>query len=201
MQLSSYRLGDLVLQTLNEDEINKLLSENPNSFGATYILAKRQHQDWDNIDLITKIVLDNIENKSEFLPKDIATSTVIHLRLGDVIAGNEWHEKMKRPFDVSHIKSLIANDMNKKYIIGKCFFAETSSNNYNECIEKSNKYLQLVLDETQAEHFDSGSADIDLLCAVMAKVFIQGKGMYSGLIVKIREHLSLYNIGNSPQIT
>ena len=59
------------------------------------------------IGLITKIVMENIEENINLLPKNITKSTVIHLRLGDVIAGNEWHEKAKRPLDVNHIKSLL----------------------------------------------------------------------------------------------
>ena len=47
------------------------------------------------------------QNYLDLLPKNITESTVIHLRLGDVIAGNEWHEKLKRPLEVNHIKSLV----------------------------------------------------------------------------------------------
>ena len=52
------------------------------------------------------------------MPDDIAESTLIHLRLGDVIGGNQWHEKMKRPLGVDCLKSLLANYDNKKYVIG-----------------------------------------------------------------------------------
>ena len=63
--------------------------------------------------------LINIKQNEEGLPKDISESTVIHLRLGDVVAGNTDHEKEKRPFDKSIIKNLLINDTNKKYIIGQ----------------------------------------------------------------------------------
>jgi hypothetical protein len=135
--------------------------------------------------------LEKIERNIDFLPKDISDSTLIHLRLGDVISGNEWHEKLKRPLDVSFLKSLVSKDTNKKYVIGKCFFAETSSRNYKECIRDSNIYLQNVIAELQAEHFDSGNTDIDLCCAVKSKLFIQGKGYFSKLIVEIRKQLNL----------
>jgi len=192
--ISSYRLGDLVLLHLSEWEKNEILSEYPQSIGSKYIIKKREHCDIGNIDLITQIVMDNIEKYSHLLPKNITESTVIHLRLGDVIAGNEWHEKCKRPLNTGYLKSLVAEDMNPKYVIGKCFFAKTSSKNYEECISASNEYLNNVITELRAEYFDSGNADIDLYCAVKSKIFIQGKGYFSKLIVEIRKRLNLYCI-------
>jgi len=189
--ISSYRLGDLVLLELTYYEKNKILIEHPNSIGSDYILKKRKDNSTNNIDIITKIVLEKIEQNIYFLPKDISDSTLIHVRLGDVISGNEWHEKLKRPLDVSFLKSLVSEDTNKKYVIGKCFFAETSSRNYEECIRNSNIYLHNVIAELQAEHFDSGNTDIDLCCAVKSKLFIQGKGYFSRLIVEIRKKLNL----------
>jgi hypothetical protein len=100
---------------LAENEKNEILMEYPNSIGSKYILEKRNNIHCNNIDLITKIVMEHIVQNLEFLPKNITDSTLIHLRLGDVIAGNELHEKAKRPLDINHIKSLVANDTNKKY--------------------------------------------------------------------------------------
>ena len=98
--ISSYRLGDLVLlANLTHSEENEILTEHPNSIGSKYILQKRRDNCINNIDLITNIVMENIEQSLDLLPKNITESTVIHLRLGDVIAGNEWHEKLKRPLD------------------------------------------------------------------------------------------------------
>ena len=173
--ISSYRLGDLVMLDLGENERNEILIEHPNSIGSKYILEKRNNTHCNNIDLITKIVMEHIVQNLDFLPKNITDSTLIHLRLGDVVAGNKDHEKAKRPLEVDYIKSLVANDTNPKYVIGKCFFAKPSSTNYEECINLSNKYLQNVINELQAEHFDSGNADIDLCCAVKSKLFIQGR--------------------------
>ena len=74
------------------------------------------------------------------------------------------------------------------------FFAESSSTNYKECIDKSNKYLRDVINESQAEYFNSGNADIDLCCGVKSKIFIQGRGYFSKLIVEIRKKLKLNSI-------
>ena len=189
---SSYRLGDLVFLNLEEHNKSKILFEYPNSIASRFI--KENYNNIDNIDIITKIILNYIEEVSHLLPKDIEESTVIHLRLGDVIAGNRWHEIRKRPLQVNYLKSLIKNDTNSKYVIGKCFFASTSSNNFEECIELSNKYLRNVLEELNATHFDSGNADIDLCCAIKSKLFIQGKGYFSKLIVEVRKKLNLNNI-------
>jgi len=89
--ISSYRLGDLVLLSLGENEMNEILMEHPNSIGSKYILEKRNNTDCNNIDLITNIVMEHIVQNLDFLPKNITDSTLIHLRLGDVVAGNEWH--------------------------------------------------------------------------------------------------------------
>jgi hypothetical protein len=193
--ISSYRLGDLVLLNLNNDEKGEILRDFPKSIGSKYILEKRNGGSHTNIDIITKIVVECIKQKSDVLPKDIADSTLIHLRLGDVVAGNETHEKLKRPLEIEYIKSLLVDDVNhKKYVIGKCFFAKPSSRNYGECIHLSNVYLHKVINELQAEHFDSGDADTDLCCAVQSKTFIQGRGYFSKLIVDIRKKLNLHTI-------
>jgi hypothetical protein len=192
--ISSYRLGDLVLLSLTLNEMGELLKDHPNSMGATFIKEKIRNRNASNIDIITNIVLTNIKQNEEGLPKDISESTVIHLRLGDVVAGNADHEKEKRPFNKNIIKELLINDTNKKYIIGNCFFAKPSSNNYDECINKSNEYLYSIISELNATHFDSKNADVDLCLAVKAKLFVQGKGYYSKLIVEIRKKLNLPNI-------
>jgi hypothetical protein len=190
--ISSYRLGDLVLKNLNKEEINEIIIEHPNSIGKKYIYERVKNKRNSNIEIITKIVVEEIIKNKERLPKDIRESTVIHLRLGDVVAGTEWHEKEKRPLEIEYLKGL--NIKTKKYVIGKCFFAKLSSRNYEECIESSKVYLESVLKELECEHYDSGDADLDLCCAVMSKVFVQGKGYYSKLIVEIRNKLNLPNI-------
>lgn len=193
--ISSYRLGDLVLIGLADFEEELILAEYPNSIASKYILQKRIHNK-NNIHLITNIVVEHIAEVLPLLPQDIQKSTVVHLRLGDVVCGNEWHEKLKRPYDVQYIHSLIPVDNYKTYVIGKCFFAYTSSKNYDECINASNTYLQNILNTLNAEHFDSGIADVDLCCAVMSKCFIQGKGYFSQLIVEIRKQLQRHCIEN-----
>jgi hypothetical protein len=191
--ISSYRLGDLVLLPLDEGAKNEILHDYPNSFGSKFILEKMNNPDHDNVDIITKIVLEHIDKIVDLLPKDITDSTLIHVRLGDVVGGNEWHEMVKRPLPIEYIKTLV-NDIDKKYIIGKCFFAKSSSKNYQESIDKSNIYLQNIINELNAEYFDSGNADTDLCCAVKSKLFIQGKGFFSKLIVEIRKKINLNSI-------
>jgi hypothetical protein len=181
----------MTLHQIANYEKNQIIIEHPNSMGTKYLIEKSNHPGLSKMDIITKIVLDTIEKNKSLFPEDIAESTVIHLRIGDVVAGNEWHEKNKRPLKITHLKSVLENDPRKKYVIGKSFFASGSSTNYEECIERSNEYLQKVLTEVNAEHFDSGDADIDFCAAVQAKQFVQGKGFYSKLIVAIRLRLNL----------
>ena len=170
--ISSYRLGDLVLLELKKEELIQILMDHPHSIGSEFIMKRQK-----TIDSITEIVLKRIQTTP--LPKNIGESTVIHIRLGDVMAGNKDHEIEKRPYTIDYLKSLMPNT--KKYVIGKCF-------------RLSNEYLQNVLSELNAEHFDSGDADIDLCCAVKAKVFVKGKGYYSRLIAEIRKKLHLETI-------
>ena len=48
--------------------------------------------------------------------------------------------------------------------------------------------------ELQAEHLNTDDADLDLCVAVKSKLFVQGKGNYSNIIVNIRKKLNLENI-------
>lgn len=193
--ISSYILGDLVLLHLNDIEKQEILTQRPDSIGGIYILETRNNTLLNNIDIITKIVMENIETYAHFLPNDISESTLVHLRLGDFIAENERHEKLKRPLSIKHIKSLISNtNTNKTYVICKCVFAKTSSTNYDECIFLSYVYMQNVINALNATHFNSDNTDIDLYCSVKAKVFVQGRGYFSKLIVEIRKKLGLFTI-------
>ena len=104
--ISSYRLGDLILLNLQPHEQEELLKDNPDSFGSKYILEKRKNNNCNNIDIITKIVLEQMDQNLDRLPLDISGSIVIHLRLGDVVAGHQLHEKVKRPLSVDYSKIL-----------------------------------------------------------------------------------------------
>jgi hypothetical protein len=196
MIISSYRLGDLVILNLSEKEQEELLLERPDSMGSKYVMEKRKNPEINNnLEIITNIVLSEMDKYKDVLPKDIENSTVIHLRLGDVLCGDKWYEKAKRPFDVEHIENLLSNVTDKKYVIGKCFFGTPApSPNFEESIIASNKYLSEVLERMNAEHFDGGSADIDLCCAIKCKLFVQGRGLFSRLMVIIREKLGLPSI-------
>ena len=194
--ISYYRLGDLVLLSLTPQEERKLLEHHPNTIGSAYIL-NRPKLAFDKIALTTRIVIEYIEKVKHLnlIPTDIMNSVVIHLRLGDVVAGTTEHESGKRPHPVEYLQAQLKGcDDAKRYLIGACFFAETSSTNVEECQVKSNLYLNAVLKETRAEHLNSGVADIDLCIGVLAKQFIQGKGYFSQLIVDIRKHLNLPSI-------
>jgi len=190
--ISSYRLGDLViLQNLSRCEENDILRDHPDSIGAMFVKVKRcgSYQSRYNIDVITKLIEEYAQKHMGCLPSNIQESTVIHLRLGDVVAGNEWHEKLKRPLEISELEKKLEGDTNPRYVLGKCFFASLSSTNYEECIAASDRYLADVVGSLGAVHFDSGCADTDLCCAVMAKQFIQGRGYFSELIVEVRRHM------------
>jgi hypothetical protein len=197
--LSSYRLGDLVLVVLSADEQRELVADYPNSLGAKYIAYMNNHAYANKIEVMRDLVYSHIaENRNKF-PEDITTSTVIHLRLGDVIAGNTPHEQAKRPLGVDYLQGVLSANSDKRYVIGKCFFAKPSSTNYTECIQQSDAYLQRVLSELSATHLDLGDADLDLCCGVACKTFVQGKGFFSKLIVDIRKTMGLRCIETKPE--
>jgi hypothetical protein len=191
MELSNYRLGDLIFipGLFDNNLLHKIINDYPDSFATKYIIYQNRNYK-DNLEVITNIVLDFIKNNKNLFPEDIQDATVIHLRLGDVIAGNNWHEKQKRPLDINDMKEILANDTNKKYVIGKQFYCDTSSTNYNECSLLSIKYLNEVLTSFNAIHLEN-NADIDLCCGVLAKQFFQGRGYFSKLIGEIRKKLNL----------
>ena len=189
--LSSYRIGDIVVQGLNDSSLNNIiLTEHPNTIGSDYILSNKQHH--ERFLCATRIVLKHIQTHMHLYPKDIQNSTVVHLRLGDSM-GNKFYEKRLRPLDIDYYKKNIPNG--KVYVIGKCHFEKgVSSTNYDECKEISNQYMNQILNTLGATHFDGGHADIDLCCAVIAKHFVQGRGYYSQLIVEIRRSLGMKSI-------
>lgn len=77
----------------------------------------------------------------------------------------------------------------------KCFFVTLATKIMkSQSIIESNKYLSSVLKEFNAEYFDSGNADIDIIFALKCKVFVQGRGYFSKLIVELRKLLGLKNI-------
>lgn len=89
---SSYRLGDLVLLELTDYNKSYLCNNNPNSIGYEYISSNISINKIENI---TKIVNKFIEKYNDLLPLDIEDSVVVHLRLGDVIVGDKYHEQLK----------------------------------------------------------------------------------------------------------
>jgi|688.fasta_scaffold05171_8 hypothetical protein len=202
--LSSYRLGDLViLSNLTEYEKEKLCLEHPNSFGDEYIKLNLPNTIFTNkienkIKNITSIV-SNFINNNDLFPSDIEDSIVIHIRLGDVLAGLNNCETSKRPLDIDFLQSIIDSikePYKNIYIIGKSHYGSSSFDidKYDECKLLSDKYLNDCLARFNAIHFNSNNPDIDLCCAIKSKLFIQGKGNYSKLILEIRKHLNLNSI-------
>jgi len=202
--LSSYRLGDLViLSNLTEYEKDKLCLEHPNSFGDEYIKLNLPNTIFTNkienkIKNITSIV-SNFINNNDLFPSDIEDSIVIHIRLGDVLAGLNNCETSKRPLDIDFLQSIIDSikePYKNIYIIGKSHYGSSSFDidKYDECKLLSDKYLNDCLARFNAIHFNSNNPDIDLCCAIKSKLFIQGKGNYSKLILEIRKHLNLNSI-------
>ena len=53
---STYRLGDLVLLYLSEEEKKEILTDHPNSIGSKYIVEKNKNTHIQNIDLFSKIL-------------------------------------------------------------------------------------------------------------------------------------------------
>jgi len=193
--VSSYRLGDLVLLSLTADEKKALMQDHPNSLGDIYIKerAKPSNNGISNLSIF-RTILDRINVSTVPLPDDIAESIVLHLRLGDVVAGNEWHEKQKRPLSIEQLQKMMQSAIaiyphyKSVYIIGKPFFAHTSSTNYDECVAMSEAYkAEVCAAFPSAIHFNGGYTDIDVMCATQAAVFVQGKGYFSQLICKVRE--------------
>lgn len=189
--ISTYRLGDLVMINLAHSEKIQLLQDHPGTFGEKFIVSQFANPNMDRLTELMAIINEDAGKYDALLPKNIETSTVVHLRLGDVVCGNNWHEREKRPFSIEALETKIVKeergDDGGLYVIGKCFFAHTSSNNYDECVEASNKYMADVLAHFGATHYDGGNADIDLYCALKAKNFVQGKGYFSKLIVALRK--------------
>jgi len=196
--MSSYRLGDLIIQELNETIQNEILLENPDSIGSEYIIEYYHKKSGSKTDVIRNIVLNKM-NQLDL--SEIENSIVVHLRLGDVMCGNLFHEIQKRPIELEYYKELKKKyPATKFYLIGNCFFSkEYISENKDESIKKSKTYLNDIMNILEATHIN-GSADFDLCCAVKSKLFVQGRGFYSSLIVLLRNMFSLPSIKNRSHI-
>lgn len=96
-------------------------------------------------------------------PEDIKYSVVVHVRLGDVVCGDDVYEKEKRPLDISYYQDIKLQLPNIKfYVIGNLFFPKNyTSTTKDESIEKSNKYLSDIIIILDATHIN-GHADYDL---------------------------------------
>lgn len=209
--INYYRLGDLVYHNyLNKDEEDKILKYHPESLGSKYIIEKRNNDsnyinDTDyRLLIFIKLLLEYLSSiiNNHKIPKDITESLLIHLRLGDVVGGNIWHEIGRRPFQIAHLNNLIENDnkngneYKNKYIIAKCHFGENCSTNFEESIKLSDIYLNNCLECFRAKHLNEGDADLDLCYSILSKNFLQGVGCYSQLMVAIRKRLNLECINN-----
>ena len=202
-QFSSYRLGSLILLELGIPEKKELFEMNGDSIGREYIVEWRKlpEDEKNSIDTrvrtLTKIVLNRIIKYQARMPVNIANCIVVHLRLGDVVAGTQDHEAIKRPFSLEYYENIIpieAREKGKIYVIGNCFFAKTSSKNHQEFIQKSRTYLNEFLTKFNAIYYNGGNADIDLCFAVQSNLFIQGRGYYSSLISKVRRMIGRESI-------
>jgi len=207
--LSIYKLGRLVLTPMDGNEMTQILLNYKNSIAGKFIIKLFEIESVvkpltiisdeilnKRIEILLSIINEYIPNINHKLPADIQQSTVIHLRLGDVIAGTTQYEYERRPIPANEIKLLLDNDNNdnknnNKYIIGKPFFSKESSINYDECIDKSNIYLNEVVELLNAKHISmNNSVDIDLCCGIQAKLFVKGRGYFSQLISIIRKCLN-----------
>lgn len=204
---SIYKLGRLVLTPMNGNEMTQILLNYRNSIAGKFIIKLFEIESLTTtkitdeilnkrIEILLSIINEFIPNINHKLPYDIQQSTVIHLRLGDAIAGITEYEKERRPIPANEIKLLLDNynnndKNNNKYIIGKPFFSKESSINYDECIDKSNIYLNEVVELLNAKHISiNNSADIDLCCGIQAKLFVKGRGYFSKLISIIRKRFN-----------
>lgn len=182
-----YRLGDLLLGFLGPDEVKLLREHNPGSIGDKYAELRDQQPNADRTQLITRVIEQHAEQHKHLLPDNITSSVVIHIRLGDVMCGDTNHERSKRPLPVGHLVAQASKHTGPRVIIGKAFFATTSDRKQQASRELSDAYLNELLEHTNGTHFDSGSADLDLCCGFMSRVFVQGRGFYSDMIVRARE--------------
>ena len=214
MNYSIYKLGRLVLTPFNEDEKTQIILNHKNSIGGKFILKLFEIEPIIAPTIITNEILNKrieifinilnecIPNIYHRLPENIKESTVIHLRLGDVVAGTSEYEYKRRPITSNEMKLLLDDYYNKKidninteksnkYIIAKNFFSKGSSINYDECIEKSNIYLNEIKELVNGKHITgNNTTDIDFCSAIEAGLFVQGRGYFSQLIVMIRKKLN-----------
>ena len=174
LQRDTYRLGDGYFGLLSKGAERDIIKRYPNSILTKYLQRASGNMDSTSMRMILK----------ETCPKYVYPNgryIAIHLRTGDVICGNRWHEINKRPYNPSYFKKY--SNHSNVYIFSKPFFSAHSS---KPCVKESDAYIKTVLKKTRGTLFVSVNADHAFCVMVKAHEFIPGKGYFSKTIQSLR---------------
>jgi len=177
VKMAFYRLGDVVAHydvpinpnlTLRQHTVDAY----PGSIGAKYVLATKDGDKVTNMNILGSIVTEHC--------KDIQGPDVaIHVRVGD--AFEPKHRLM--PPTISDLKNI-------------CEVSTTGSRTLYSGIHngwyqhESREYIGKASLELNAHVAAESDADTHFCEMLQSKMFVQGRGGYSGLIRKVRNHMN-----------
>lgn len=181
-----YRLGDVIFQRLEKPHFARDHLNYKNTIAGTIMEQATYGKPWNtpyDIEMVDHIVLKECQ---QYNTTFVANNTAIHLRIGDVVCGNEGHERSKRPYPISGYKLFY-----RPFVFGTVFFTRTSA---THCIAESNAYVVSVLNVTHGILIKNHTADYDFCAMLSAKTFVRGKGTFSDAISWIRRKRMLKTI-------
>jgi hypothetical protein len=176
---NTYRLGDGYFGLLSKGAETDIIKRYPDSILSEYLQEKQNGQNSNNNSTLMYMILKKHCQKYVY---PHGAYTAIHLRTGDVVCGHHWHEREKRPHDVSYYQKY--RNQSNVYIFSKPFFSVHSS---KPCIRESIIYINKILKKTKGTLFASVNADHAFCAMIKAFEFISGKGYFSKAIVELNK--------------
>lgn len=169
-----YRLGDMIkFNGVREFGLRTLRKRFAGTIAGEYMRRTRARMD---VGTLSEIV-------TERCPARPTYDAAYHLRLGDVMCNRSDYKKPPSPADaVARLRELLgAQDPDVHVFTG---------NHTGMCVAETRAYLaEFARLLPSATVHATGGADDDFCAMVQARVFVAGKGGYSELIAKVREHL------------
>lgn len=184
-----YRLGDIIAHPAggccgdHQQLARDIQKAYPNSLVTKYLQYSNVPSNYTALEIAL----------AEVCPKNLReTNILIHLRLGDVVCGQSWHEAMKRPFPVEVLAKALEPYGAGYKKIGLCYDITQSSISSN-CDQESREYIAKIKRRfPQAFHYyPNAFADIHFCAMMNVPLFVAGRGFFSRSIIEARAQRGL----------
>ena len=182
---TSYRLGDAFYghfrfqrftsatgETIGGAQLeNAMAREHPDTIGAAYL---RQHNGPKDIATLKAVTESHCAQYS--YPLDLASSTALHLRVGDVVCGTTKGEVWRRPFPPRAYAVFTNRSAHPHvYVFAAPHFGHQSS---RSCERESGEHVDAVLAATGGTAYNATDADYTLCSLLRARTVVLGHNSF-----------------------